>query len=119
MSHVDLGRLGEDLAEQYFTSVGATLLARNYRISLGELDLVLEHEGDLVAVEVKTRHIHGLGKPEESVTPHRLRRLARTLTTFAVDTGRTKWHWRIDVVAIEVDLDGSVVRFDHIRDAYR
>jgi hypothetical protein len=27
-------------------------------------------------------------------------------------------HWRVDMVAIEVEMDGSVIRCDHIRDVY-
>jgi putative endonuclease len=50
-----LGVSGERHAEQYLVSIGARILARNFRCRFGELDLVVEHEGDLVAVEVKTR----------------------------------------------------------------
>ena len=50
-----LGQLGERLAEEHLTRLGAQLLARNYRIEYCEVDLLMQHEGELVAVEVKTR----------------------------------------------------------------
>src|SRR5437667_32947 len=53
--NIELGKFGELVAETYLVKVGARVLARNYRSEPGEIDLVVEHEGDLVAVEVKTR----------------------------------------------------------------
>jgi putative endonuclease len=50
-----LGQLGERLAEEHLSQLRAQLLIRNYRIEYAEVDLLMEHEGDLVAVEVKTR----------------------------------------------------------------
>ena len=114
----DLGRHGEDLAEQHLVGQGATVLARNYRLPVGEIDLVLLDDQDLVAVEVKTRVSNAVVQPEEAVTPRKLRRVARTLAMYAFNQGLFERHWRIDVVAIEVGADGSLLRLEHIPDAY-
>jgi putative endonuclease len=114
-----LGRRGEQLAEQHLVRLGARVLARNYRSGLGELDLVVEHEGDLVGVEVKTRHVGQPALPEEAVGPAKLARLERLLAQFAQESGRDECGWRIDVVALEVAPDGTVRRLEHIRDAYQ
>ncbi len=115
----DLGIHGEQVAEQRLTQAGARVLARNYRTPYGELDLVVEHEGDLVGVEVKTRRPGQPGLPEEAVGFAKLARLERALAHFAQEKGREDAAWRIDVVAIEIALDGTIQRLDHIRDAYR
>lgn len=114
----DLGKAGEDAAATYLQRHGANVLARNSRTTLGELDLVMEHDGDLVGVEVKTRRRGQAGLPEEAVGPRKLARLERLVTEYAQKTGRVESGWRIDVVAIEVDASGKVCRLDHIRDAY-
>jgi Holliday junction resolvase-like predicted endonuclease len=69
-------------------------------------------------VEVKTRTDLDLEAPEEAVSRWKLRRMANGLTTFATDNDMLERHWRLDVVAIDVDLDGNVTRCEHIRDAY-
>jgi putative endonuclease len=112
------GRAGERLAETYLTDLGARVLARNYRIACGEIDLLLEHEGELVAVEVKTRATVDLEQPEEAFTWRQFRRIQQALTTYAVDTDLLEMPWRIDAVAIQVDTDGSVQRLDHLRSVY-
>lgn len=113
-----LGVQGERLAEAHLRKLGARVLARNHRTPLGELDLVVEHEGDLVGVEVKTRRPDQPALPEEAVNPAKLQRLERLLTQYAREHGHDEQGWRIDVVAIEVDHRGRPCRIDHIRDAY-
>ena len=117
-SNIALGRWGEQLAETLLVKMGATILARNYRTSPGEIDLVIDHEDDLVAVEVKTRTALDVELPEEAVTQWKLRRMMLGLQTFAMDNDMLERHWRLDMVAVELDLDGSVLRCEHLRDVY-
>jgi putative endonuclease len=114
----DLGQRGERLAEDLLVREGARVLARNFRTRAGELDLVVEQDGDLVGVEVKTRRPGQPALPEEAVNGTRLGRLERALTQFAQEHGHEDAGWRIDVVAIEVDQNGTVRRLEHIRDAF-
>ena len=116
--NIDLGRWGEQLAESHLVKAGARVLARNYRSEPGEIDLVIEHDGDIVAVEVKTRTDLDLEAPEEAVTRWKLRRMTRGLETYAMDNDLLDRHWRLDVVAIELDAEGTLLRCEHIRDAY-
>jgi putative endonuclease len=113
-----LGQEGERIAEALLVREGAVVLARNYRTSLGELDLVVEQEGDLVGVEVKSRQVGQPALPEEAVGASKLARLGRLLAQYAQEVGREQWSWRIDVVALEVTSDGTVKRLEHIRDVY-
>ena len=114
----NVGRRGERLAEEHLLTQGARLLERNYRIDYGEIDLLLEHEGDLVAVEVKTRDVGDLEQPEEAVSWLQLRRIVRALSTYAMDNDLLEGTWRIDVVLIVIEPDGSVLRLDHLRSVY-
>jgi putative endonuclease len=113
-----VGQLGDRLAEHYLTELGARLLARNYRIPFGEIDLVYMHEGELVAVEVKTRTVDELAQPEEAVNWRKLRCIVQALTSYAADTGYLELPWRIDVVAIELEMDGGVRRLNHLPSVY-
>ena len=82
-SNIELGRWGEQLAESQLVKAGAKVLERNYRFEPGEIDLLIEHDGDLVAVEVKTRTDLDLEKPEEAVTRWKMRRMILGLQTYA------------------------------------
>ncbi|HLZ31900.1 MAG TPA: YraN family protein [Chloroflexota bacterium] len=113
-----VGWYGERLAEHHLVELGAHLLTRNFRMPFAEIDLVFMHEGDLVAVEVKTRTALDVEKPEEAVHGWKLRRIVQALTTYAVDADLLELPWRIDVVAIDLDLDGKVLRLEHLRSVY-
>jgi putative endonuclease len=113
-----VGRRGERLAEAHYLSLGATILERNFRVQYAEVDLILLHDDELVAVEVKTRDIQDLAAPEECVFPVQLRRIVRGLTTYAQHNDLLDMPFRIDVIAIVMHHDGQVVRLDHLRSVY-
>jgi putative endonuclease len=113
-----VGRQGERLAEQHLLDQGARLLERNYRIDYGEIDLLLEDKDELVAVEVKTRDVQDLEQPEEAVSRRQLRRIARAMATYAMEHDLLEATWRVDVVLIVIQPNGSVLRMDHLRSVY-
>ena len=112
-----LGKRGEDYAAQYLTDRGYVLCARNWRCSVGEIDLVTEQAGRLIFVEVRTRRGDRLGTPEESITPAKRAKLIAAAQTYLDEHGQTDRDWRIDVVAIEIGPLGEVKRCTLIENA--
>src|SRR5438309_9911239 len=106
----NVGRRGEQLAEAHLLAQGARLLERNYRIDYGEIDLLMEHEGELVAVEVKARDVQDLEQPEEAIRWDQLRRIVRAMSTYAMDNDLMDTPWRVDAMLIVFEPDGSVLR---------
>ena len=49
------GRTGEEIAYDFFKEQGYSIIKRNYRSRIGEIDIVSEHREYLVFSEVKTR----------------------------------------------------------------
>jgi putative endonuclease len=118
LSRQTVGHLGERLAEKHLIDQGARLLHRNYRVDYGEIDLLFEDGDELVAVEVKTRDVEDFVHPEEAIRWSQLRRIVRAMTTYAIDNNYFQRSWRIDVVLIVIERDGSVQRFEHLRSVY-
>ncbi|MCH8199591.1 MAG: YraN family protein [Chloroflexi bacterium] len=109
----NLGTRGEALAADYLERLGMCIAARNYRSRYGEVDLVA-HDGDtLVFVEVKTRRTNSYGTPEESITPRKLDRLAKTAARYLQEHGLEQRPWRVDLVAIKLGKDGPTI--NHVR----
>jgi putative endonuclease len=100
-----IGRQGEQVVADWYEARGFTVLDRNWRCSLGELDLVLADEGgrQLVFCEVKTRTSSAFGSPFEAVTAQkvrRLRRLAGRWMAQAKPRGLSPAQVRLDVAAV-------------------
>lgn len=51
----ELGQSGEEMAAQFLTARGFKVLARNYRLRSGEIDLIVTQGERLLFVEVKAR----------------------------------------------------------------
>jgi putative endonuclease len=111
-----LGRRGEELAARHLAAKGYEILARNWRCESGEVDVVTRDGGCLAFVEVRTRRGRAMGPPEESITPDKQARLV-SLGQAYVQAHDWVGDWRIDVVAIEMDRHGRVLRVDHYENA--
>jgi putative endonuclease len=72
-----VGEYGERLAVRYLRERGLVILDRNWRCSLGEIDIVARDGTCLVVCEVKTRRGLAYGAPVEAVTWRKLARLRR------------------------------------------
>jgi len=101
MAHnAELGRRGEQLAVDHLLGRGMTVLERNWRCRLGEIDIVARDGADTVFVEVKTRTSHDYGHPFEAITPVKLARLRRLAVAWCEATDAPVSRIRIDAVAV-------------------
>ncbi|MBO3128845.1 YraN family protein [Dermatophilus congolensis] len=114
-----LGAYGEELAAQRLVSAGMEILARNWRCSAGEVDVVALDGKTLVIVEVKTRRSTRFGSPIEAVNAEKLARLRRLASAWFAEhpSGRGARRFirsvRIDVVAIWMN-DSGPARIEHL-----
>ncbi len=63
----DIGKKGEEAAALYLARKGYRLRARNWRYGHLEVDIIAEHRGVLVFVEVKSSKDNYFGEPEYRV----------------------------------------------------
>lgn len=111
-----LGKQGEMLAAAFLERAGYTILARNYRSRLGELDLVAEEGGAVVFVEVKTRRDGAAVGPFEAVTAAKRRQMAKVALDYLVRQGQGERPARFDVVA--VTFVGDAPRMELMKNAF-
>ena len=63
-----IGILGEQIACSYLKNEGYTIIERNFRCKIGEIDIIAWKNNEIIFIEVKTRSSNYFGKPAESVT---------------------------------------------------
>lgn len=112
----EVGDHGEDLALEYLSRRGYTLVERNYRTRYGEIDLILRHGPALVFVEVKLRRGTGFGDPAEAVTPRKRARIQACAEHYLASREPDFDEARFDVVGILTG--GPSPRIRHIQDAF-
>ena len=112
-----LGQWGENVAALHLEAKGLVIVARNWRRRGGEIDIVAR-DGETVAfVEVKTRRGRAFGAPEEALTPHKAQKLMELGQQYIADEDLDDVNWRIDLVAVELDERGLLLRCEHIPNA--
>jgi putative endonuclease len=115
--HLLRGRAAEDLAAAHLTGQGLNILARNYRVAGGEIDLIARHGAELVFVEVRSRRSAAFGSAAESVTLSKRRRLLLAAQHYLQGLGqRTPPPCRFDIVSITGTLDAQ--HLEWLRDAF-
>jgi putative endonuclease len=110
----EVGRYGEDVAARVLVDLGWTVLDRNWRCEVGEIDIVAVDGDEVVIVEVKTRRSLAFGTPAEAVTWSKGARLRRLAAAWLQTQERRFSGVRIDVIGVEVPRSG-VARVEHLR----
>jgi putative endonuclease len=117
-SRAERGRRAEERAARYLSRHGYRIRDRSFRTRVGEIDLIAEQGDCLVFVEVRFRSRDDFGGPEESVTPQKQRRIARTALLYLQRKGLMDRVCRFDVVAVRPESSGKLsVR--HIPNAFQ
>jgi putative endonuclease len=112
-----VGKYGEQRAVEYLQERGHEIVARNWRCSEGELDIVAQEGDVLVFCEVKTRSGLAFGDPAEAVTADKIQRIRRLALRWLATNqrlGKVR-DLRFDVIAVVRMRDRVTVR--HLRGA--
>ena len=104
-----IGSSGEDLAVNFLTRKGHTLLARNVHSEHGEIDIITRHGARLCFVEVKTRTSTAFGLPEASITRKKQATMIACAEAYLSELAHPDLDWQIDVIAIQLFNDRSPI----------
>ena len=113
--HLITGKKGEAIAVEYLRKEGFEIIATNWRLRHLEIDIIAKEKGDLVIVEVKSRHSNFFGEPETAVNKKKQRLLSRAANGYVRWT-RYQGETRFDIIGILFTNQGH--QLTHIRDAF-
>jgi putative endonuclease len=117
MDRRQTGNLGEKLACNFLANNGYRIIETNYRCRDGEVDIVTQQRDVLVFVEVRTKKNLRFGTPEESITERKKEKLRAVAEHYTQNHENLPPAWRIDMVAIQMNYNGKVLRIEIIENA--
>ena len=115
-SRIGTGKIGEDLAVQYLEGLGYTIVERNYRLRIGEIDIIARDGEYLVFVEVKTRRNSRFGSPFDAVDFRKQQQISKVARMYLTQQGGEDVAVRFDVVAVH--LDGRSPGIELLKNAF-
>lgn len=108
-TRIGTGKSGEDLAVRYLKKQGYTIVERNYRQRIGEIDIIARDGECLVFVEVKARRSKKYGSPFEAVDSRKQHQISRVALEYMTRYNHQDVAARFDVVAVQFDGATSTV----------
>ncbi len=116
LSRKAVGQTGEQLARDFLTNKGLKVVETNFRMRLGEIDIICRDGPTVVFVEVKTRTSDSFGLPCEAVGPQKQRRLRRLAQAYLAGHRLESSPVRFDVLSIRLDAGPPVI--EHLIEAF-
>ncbi len=117
MSTKRTGDWGENIAADYLGQKGLTILEKQYRTPVGEIDLIAREGRTLIFVEVKTRRSFRYGQPAAAVGREKQRRIVRAAVWYTQRERGEVPPCRFDVIEIYAPSDG-VRNIRHLEGAF-
>ena len=111
------GESGEQLVCDYLQRQAYTIVQRNYRCKLGEIDIIVSRAlHSLVFVEVKTRSSLECGNPIEAVTRSKRNKIIKVAKHYLLEHGLyDKVDVRFDVAEV---YDEDSTRIEYYENAF-
>ncbi len=115
----DVGYLGEDIAFRYLKNLGYIILDRNFSCKIGEIDLIGKDKDYICFIEVKSRYGTIYGRPCESITYYKKRKIYKTAQMYILKKKLYgKFNFRFDVVEIILNHSNSNHSIRLIKNAF-
>lgn len=115
------GKIGEDIAAEFYEANGYVILQRNFHSGHNEIDIIAENSDGIAFAEVKTRTVSPAlskyGSAKSAVDKSKRERLLSAAEDYIRTSGITKQP-RMDVVEVYLDSDGRFVKLNYIRCAF-
>ncbi len=97
-----LGAFYEKEALRFLQDQGLSLIAENYRCNLGEIDLIMKDNNDVVFIEVKYRKADAFGGGAASVTLNKQQKVIKAAQHFLLQNNLSnKVPCRFDVIVFD------------------
>ena len=87
MSRCETGRKAEELAAQHLEAKGMSVIERNFRAKVGEIDLIVKDGEEIVFVEVRARASRDFGGAAASVDASKQRKVVRAARVWLAARG--------------------------------
>ncbi|MCC5917236.1 MAG: YraN family protein [Cryomorphaceae bacterium] len=110
-THNELGTAGEDLAGAHLEELGFTILERNFRYGRIEIDLIVQNDEFIVAVEVKSRKSAPRSDYFQAVGRNKINSMVRGLEFYMKKYGITQ-ETRFDMICVY--MGGKSPYVEHI-----
>ncbi len=114
MKNQEKGKLGEQIAYNFFIKHDYQVLCQNYRAGKNEIDLIVYKDDTLIFIEVKLRQNNDYGFPEEQVNAKKEKSIRQAAEHFLYENPQF-FNIRFDILSITLLPKTEIV---HLQDVF-
>jgi len=115
MTNKEIGYFGEEMTCRYLQRYGCKILARNFTLKGGEIDIIAQINDYIAFVEVKTRKADSLTSGFDAINTKKKRSIIFTAEKYYHESGSCLQP-RFDVSI--VTIDGKKFKVDYYKNAF-
>lgn len=112
----ELGQRAESLAVKFLQAKSYEIVARNWRFSRAEIDIIARKNDVLIFIEVKMRSYNYYGNPEDFVSEKQQALIQEAASQYMEQVGY-EWEIRFDIIAILWE-EKQEAKIRHLKDAF-
>lgn len=116
MTASETGKLGEERVCAFLAEKGYRIIARNYRIKGGEIDIIAENGFYIAFVEVKTRKFNSIATGFDAVTKRKKGLIIKTAADYCMKHPNMLQP-RFDVAEVTAASE-RIVGIDYVENAF-
>lgn len=113
--HNELGKIGEQLAGDYLSRNGYTILERNFIFDKAEIDIIAQKGERIAIVEVKTRNSAFFGDPQDFVTKGKIKLLVKAANEYLISNS-LELEVRFDIISVLKNK--TIEKVEHFENAF-
>lgn len=118
MDTKELGFLAEGIVRHYLIKKGYKILAANYKMSFGEIDIVAQKNSTVIFAEVKAnKNASPEFSPEIRVDYKKKNKLIKLATAYMLNQKMAESPWQIDIISVIFDLENKKANIKHFKNA--
>lgn len=118
MDTKELGFLAEGIARYYLIKKGYKILAANYKLRFGELDIIARKEDTVTFIEVKAlKRLYEGFDPEMRVDYRKKNKLIKLATAYMLNQKAPDLDWQIDIISVIFDSENKKAHIKHFKNA--
>ncbi|MCR4276953.1 MAG: YraN family protein [Candidatus Roizmanbacteria bacterium] len=107
----NLGKIGENFAIDFLKSHNFSVLEKNFRSRLGEIDIIAKKDHCLYFIEVKTRSNLNHGAPYEAVNKRKIYHIKKTAQFYLLKNKFEDYKLKVAVFSILIEDNKVDVKF--------
>jgi putative endonuclease len=110
-----IGKLGEDIAQNYLERKGYRVIQKNVRVGYKEIDIISKKEKNYYFIEVKTRYNKIFGYAEDALSAKKLKRIKQGIKHYCIINKINFEQVFVDFIAINLDIVTKKANIKHFK----